>query len=281
MMKLSIGFSPCPNDTFIFDALVNGKIDTGDIEFEPVLEDVQTLNQWAIQGRLDVTKISYGVLPNILSHYVMLNSGGAMGRGVGPLLITTANNSRLSIEELSQLPVAIPGENTTAHLLLSHALPAFQQKKFMLFHDIEEAVVTGKVASGVIIHENRFTYADKGLVLLYDLGKFWEESLNSPIPLGGIAMKRTFPLEIQRQVDELIQTSLRQAEEALPQLSAYVQLHAQEMDPSVQRKHINLYVNEFSREAGAEGKKAVQVLMEVYHRLKGGTSTITQDIFIG
>lgn len=279
-MKLSIGFSPCPNDTFIFDALVNGKIDTGGIEFEPVLEDVQTLNQWAIQGRLDVTKISYGVLPNILSHYAMLNSGGAMGRGVGPLLITTADNSQLSIEQLSQLPVAIPGENTTAHLLLSHALPAFQQKKFMLFHEIEDVLIAGEVASGVIIHENRFTYADKGLVLLNDLGKFWEESLNSPIPLGGIAMKRTFPLDIQRQVDQLIQSSLRQAEEALPELSSYVQLHAQEMDPSVQRMHIDLYVNEFSRNAGAEGKHAVSVLMDAYQRLRGTTPDAVPNIFI-
>ena len=279
-MKLSIGFSPCPNDTFIFDALVNGKIDTGGIEFEPVLEDVQTLNQWAIQGRLDVTKISYGVLPNILSHYAMLNSGGAMGRGVGPLLITTADNSQLSIEQLSQLPVAIPGENTTAHLLLSHALPAFQQKKFMLFHEIEDVLIAGEVASGVIIHENRFTYADKGLVLLNDLGKFWEESLNSPIPLGGIAMKRTFSLDIQRQVDQLIQSSLRQAEEALPELSSYVQLHAQEMDPSVQRMHIDLYVNEFSRNAGAEGKHAVSVLMDAYQRLRGTTPDVVPNIFI-
>jgi 1,4-dihydroxy-6-naphthoate synthase len=279
-MKLSIGFSPCPNDTFIFDALVNGKIDTGGIEFEPVLEDVQTLNQWAIQGRLDVTKISYGVLPNILSHYAMLNSGGAMGRGVGPLLITTADNSQLSIEQLSQLPVAIPGENTTAHLLLSHALPAFQQKKFMLFHEIEDALIAGEVASGVIIHENRFTYADKGLVLLNDLGKFWEESLNSPIPLGGIAMKRTFRLDIQRQVDQLIQSSLRQAEEALPELSSYVQLHAHEMDPSVQRMHIDLYVNEFSRNAGAEGKHAVSVLMDAYQRLRGITPDAVPNIFI-
>jgi 1,4-dihydroxy-6-naphthoate synthase len=259
---------------------VNGKIDTGGIEFEPVLEDVQTLNQWAIQGRLDVTKISYGVLPNILSHYAMLNSGGAMGRGVGPLLITTADNSQLSIEQLSQLPVAIPGENTTAHLLLSHALPAFQQKKFMLFHEIEDALMAGEVASGVIIHENRFTYADKGLVLLNDLGKFWEESLNSPIPLGGIAMKRTFRLDIQRQVDQLIQSSLRQAEEALPELSSYVQLHAQEMDPSVQRMHIDLYVNEFSRNAGAEGKHAVSVLMDAYQRLRGNTPDAVPNIFI-
>lgn len=279
-MKLSIGFSPCPNDTFIFDAMVNGKIDTEGIEFEPVLEDVETLNRWAIEGRLDITKISYGVLPNILKHYAMLNSGGAMGHGVGPLLITTAANSRITIEQLSQLPVAIPGENTTAHLLLSHALPAFQQKKFMLFHEIEDALMAGEVASGVIIHENRFTYADKGLVLLNDLGKFWEESLNSPIPLGGIAMKRSFQLHIQRQVDQLIQSSLRQAEEALPELSSYVQLHAQEMDDSVQRKHIDLYVNEFSRNAGAEGKHAVSVLMDVYQRLRGITPDAVPNIFI-
>jgi 1,4-dihydroxy-6-naphthoate synthase len=211
----------------------------------------------------------------------MLTSGGAMGRGVGPLLITTAENSRLPIDQLSQLPVAIPGENTTAHLLLSHALPAFQQKRFMLFHDIEDALLAGRVASGVIIHENRFTYQDKGLVLLNDLGKFWEESLNSPIPLGGIAMKRTFPLEMQRQVDQLIQTSLRKAAEGLPELSDYVQLHAQEMDASVQRKHIDLYVNEFSREVGVEGKNAVQVLMQVHQRLNGGSLPILPDIFIG
>jgi 1,4-dihydroxy-6-naphthoate synthase len=203
-----------------------------------------------------------------------------MGRGVGPLLITTADNSQLSIEQLSQLPVAIPGENTTAHLLLSHALPAFQQKKFMLFHEIEDALIAGEVASGVIIHENRFTYADKGLVPLNDLGKFWEESLNSPIPLGGIAMKRTFRLDIQRQVDQLIQSSLRQAEEALPELSSYVQLHAQEMDPSVQRMHIDLYVNEFSRNAGAEGKHAVSVLMDAYQRLRGNTPDAVPNIFI-
>ncbi len=281
-MKLSIGFSPCPNDTFIFDALVNGKIDTEGIEFEPVLEDVQTLNQWALQGRLDVTKISYGVLPNILNHYAMLNSGGAMGHGVGPLLITTAANSQLSIEELSQLPVAIPGENTTAHLLLSHALPAFQQKKFMLFHEIEDALISGKVATGVIIHENRFTYADKGLVLLNDLGKNWEESLNSPIPLGGIAIKRIFPLALQRKIDRMIRTSLLQAQNNLPQLSDYVQLHAQEMDASEQRKHIELYVNEFSKDAGVEGKKAVRVLIAVYQRLNGITPDAAgPNIFIG
>jgi len=279
-MKLSIGFSPCPNDTFIFDALVNGKIDTAGIQFDPVLEDVETLNQWALAGKLDITKISYGVLPGILSNYGMLSSGGAMGYGVGPLLITTAGNAQLPVEELSQLPVAIPGENTTAHLLLSHALPSFQQKKFMLFHEIEDALLTGKVASGVIIHENRFTYREKGLVLLKDLGQFWEESLDSPIPLGGIAMKRNFPASLHRQVDELIRSSLTYAQQSLPTLSDYVQLHAQEMNEEVQRKHIDLYVNDFSKEAGENGMKAVNVLLQVFHQIRGVSAPVLPTVFL-
>lgn len=279
-MKLSIGFSPCPNDTFIFDALVNGKIDTAGIQFEAVLEDVETLNQWALAGKLDISKISYGVLPGILSNYGMLSSGGAMGYGVGPLLITTEGNASLSWEELSQLPVAIPGENTTAHLLLSHALPSLQQKQFMLFHEIEEALLTGKVASGVIIHENRFTYAEKGLVLLKDLGQFWEESLNSPIPLGGIAMKRSFPDTLTQQVNELIKSSLFYAQQHLPVLSDYVRLHAQEMSDEVQRKHIDLYVNDFSQSAGDNGRKAVEVLLQVFQRLRGVTATTWPPVFL-
>lgn len=279
-MKLSIGFSPCPNDTFIFDALVNGKIDTAGIQFEAVLEDVETLNQWALAGKLDISKISYGVLPGILSNYGMLGSGGAMGYGVGPLLITTAGNVSLSWEELSQLPVAIPGENTTAHLLLSHALPSFQQKQFMLFHEIEEALLTGKVASGVIIHENRFTYAEKGLVLLKDLGQFWEESLNSPIPLGGIAMKRSFPDSLTQQVNELIKSSLLYAQQHLPVLSDYVRLHAQEMSEEVQRKHIDLYVNDFSQSAGDNGRKAVEVMLQVFQRLRGVAASTWPPVFL-
>jgi 1,4-dihydroxy-6-naphthoate synthase len=279
-MKLSIGFSPCPNDTFIFDALVNRKIDTAGIEFVPVLEDVETLNQWAINGRLDVTKISYGVLPNILSEYGMLSSGGAMGFGVGPLLITSETNRKLTAKQFNLLPIAIPGEHTTAHLLLSHVFPELTQKIFMPFHEIENAVLTNKVAAGVIIHENRFTYADRGLVLLEDLGKRWEESLNSPIPLGGIALKRNLPSEVQLKVDELIRKSLRYSELQWPRLSDYVSLHAQEMDESVQKKHIELYVNDFSKDVGVEGKKAVTVLLQVYHRLKGCTMEEGVEVFL-
>jgi 1,4-dihydroxy-6-naphthoate synthase len=245
-MKLTIGFSPCPNDTFIFDALINGALDTDGLEFEPVLEDVETLNQWAIAGKLCITKVSYGVVPLILANYGMLNSGGALGMGVGPLLITTPENSQLPIETLRKLPIAIPGENTTAHLLMSYAFPDWQQKKFMVFHEIEAAILSGRVAAGVIIHENRFTYSEKGLVLVKDLGNHWEDSLQCPIPLGGIAIQRKLPPHIQKTVNRLIQQSIELSWQQYPLLSNYVKEHAQEMSEEVMRKHIQLYVNDFS-----------------------------------
>ena len=268
-MKLTIGYSPCPNDTFIFDALLNGSLNTDGLEFEPVLEDVETLNQWAIAGKLCITKVSYGVVPHILANYGMLNSGGAMGVGVGPLLITTPENSRLPIETLRKLPIAIPGENTTAHLLMSYAFPDWQQKKFMVFHEIEAAILSGRVAAGVIIHENRFTYSEKGLVLVKDLGKHWEDSLQCPIPLGGIAIQRNLPLPIQRTVNRLIQQSIELGWQQYPLLSNYVKEHAQEMSEEVMRKHIQLYVNDFSLSAGPIGKKAVATLLAVYANIRG------------
>ena len=268
-MKLTIGYSPCPNDTFIFDALLNGSLNTDGLDFEPELEDVETLNQWAIAGKLCITKVSYGVVPHILANYGMLNSGGAMGVGVGPLLITTPENSRLPIETLRKLPIAIPGENTTAHLLMSYAFPDWQQKKFMVFHEIEAAILSGRVASGVIIHENRFTYSEKGLVLVKDLGKHWEDSLQCPIPLGGIAIQRNLPLPIQRTVNRLIQQSIELGWQQYPMLSNYVKQHAQEMSEEVMRKHIQLYVNDFSLSAGPIGKRAVATLLEVYANIPG------------
>lgn len=268
-MKLTIGFSPCPNDTFIFDALLNGALNTDGLEFEPVLEDVETLNQRAIAGKLSITKVSYGVVPLILANYGMLNSGGAMGVGVGPLLITTPENSRLPIETLRKLPIAIPGENTTAHLLMSYAFPDWQQKKFMVFHEIEAAILSGRVAAGVIIHENRFTYSEKGLVLVKDLGKHWEDSLQCPIPLGGIAIQRKLPLHIQETVNRLIQQSIELGWQQYPLLSNYVKEHAQEMSEEVMRKHIQLYVNDFSISAGPIGKRALTTLLKVYANIRG------------
>lgn len=260
-MKLTLGFSPCPNDTFIFDALVNKKIDTGGLEFEVFLEDVQTLNDWAKQDKLHLSKISYGTLPLILENYILLNSGGALGKGVGPLLITKQDG--ISIHEVEQSIIAIPGENTTAHLLFKQAFPNAANKKFMIFHQIEDAVLNGGVDAGVIIHENRFTYQQKGLVKLMDLGEFWETKMNAPIPLGGIVAKRTLAADLIKKVDRLIQQSVEFAFSNYPLITDYVKRHAQEMDESVMKKHIDLYVNNFSISLGEEGKKAVRTLLDI------------------
>ncbi len=263
-MKLTLGFSPCPNDTFIFDALVNHKIDTEGFEFEVVLEDVQTLNEWAKQGKLDLSKISYGVLPLVLNNYLVLNSGGALGKGVGPLLISKPSGKEKPVE---QMLVAIPGENTTAHLLFSLAYPNAKNKRFMVFNEIEEAVLSGKADAGVIIHENRFTYTEKGLVKIIDLGNYWEEKLNMPIPLGGIVAKRSLAPAIIKKVSELITESLTYASEFYPSLPDYVRQHSQEMSEDVMRMHIDLYVNHYSEMLGIDGKQAVMKLLEVYQQL--------------
>jgi 1,4-dihydroxy-6-naphthoate synthase len=264
-MKLQLGFSPCPNDTFIFDALVNGKIDTGKYTFDVVLEDVQTLNHWALAGKLDISKISYGVWPLVTNQYTLLDSGGALGMGVGPLLIT--RNPLHSPAEVNKMRIAIPGINTTAHLLFSMAFPQAQNKSFHVFHEIESLVLSGEADAGVIIHENRFTYQAKGLHLLFDLGKYWEEQTQVPIPLGGIVAQRHLPEPVITDVNRLIMESIRYAFAHYPDLGDYVRVHAQEMSEDVMRKHINLYVNDFSLDLGPAGKKAIQTLLDVYERV--------------
>ncbi len=264
-MKLSLGFSPCPNDTFIFDALVNKKIDTGDLSFEAVLEDVQTLNNWAIAGKLDASKISYGVLPLVMQQYSVLDAGGALGKGVGPLLIS--KQAIPSSENINDKTIAIPGENTTAHMLFSLAYPKAKHKKFMVFSAIEEAVLSGQVDLGVIIHENRFTYHQKGLTKIIDLGNYWEQQTQYPIPLGGIVMKRSFDISLQKKVDSLIRQSVEYAFSHYPALTDYVKQHSQEMSAQVMRQHIDLYVNNYSIDLGAAGKKAVEKLLEVYQQV--------------
>src|SRR5579875_2984229 len=207
-MELSLGFSPCPNDTFIFDALINKKIDTAGIDFTVHLEDVQTLNNWARQKKLDVSKISYGVLPLVLNEYIVLNSGGALGKGVGPLLLAKKNIPDVQHKDFR---VAIPGDNTTAHMLFTLAFPDIWRKNFMVFNQIENAVLDDVVDAGVIIHENRFTYQQKGLVKLMDLGKYWEDTTGVAIPLGGIVMKRSLGEDVIKKVDELIKQSVEYA----------------------------------------------------------------------
>ena len=260
---IQIGFSPCPNDTFIFDALVNNKIDTGNLHFEPVLEDVQTLNQWAIEGKLTVTKLSYGVLPLVLQQYNLLNSGSALGRGVGPLLITKDELQMTSVEDNL---IAIPGENTTAHLLFSLAYPLAKNKVFLRYDEIENFVLKGK-GLGVIIHENRFTYADKGLIKIKDLGDYWEQKTGNPIPLGGIVIKKSMPIPIQKLIESLIKKSIKYAFLQYPELNDYIRSHAQEMSEDVMRKHIDLYVNKYSLDLGEEGRAAVKKLMDVYQTI--------------
>jgi len=278
-MKLTLGFSPCPNDTFIFDALVNRKIDTKGFDFDVVLEDVQSLNQWALQQKLDVSKISYGVLPLVLDNYVVLNSGGALGKGVGPLLISL--NEIMDIQKpFADYTVAIPGENTTAHMLFSYAFPAAKNKKFVLFNEIESAVLKGEVDAGVIIHENRFTYQQKGLKKLLDLGEYWEQQTHVPIPLGGIIGKRSLPIEVLKAIDELIQQSLRYAFEHKNSLPEYVKLHAQEMDESVMHQHIDLYVNNYSLALNDDGKAAVNTLLNVYAGIHPEQKFEVKNIFV-
>lgn len=277
-MKLTLGFSPCPNDTFIFDALVNHKIDTEGLEFDVVLEDVQTLNQWALEGKLDFSKISYGVLPLVLNNYVLLNSGGALGKGVGPLFIT---NSKSEITNWKDASIAVPGKNTTAHLLFSLAFPNAVNKQFMVFHEIEDAVLSGKVDAGVIIHENRFTYQDKGLKKIMDLGEYWEQQLNVPIPLGGIITNRRIDKTLSLKVDRLIKKSLEYAFSNYPFITDYVKQHAQEMSEAVMRQHIDLYVNNYSLGLGEDGKKAVLKLMEVFGQINHTEQRVTKNIFIG
>lgn len=266
-MKLSLGFSPCPNDTFIFDALVNQKIDTEGLEFDVVLEDVQTLNEWALGGKLDISKISYGVYPLVMNYYTLLKSGGALGKGVGPLLITKQEVQSKNKEELQSFvndsSIAIPGVNTTAHFLFSQAFPVAKKKQFMVFHEIEEAVVSGKVDCGVIIHENRFTYQKKGLHKLIDLGNYWEQTTGLPIPLGGIVAHNRIHKDVQLQVEKLIRKSLDHAFAHYPLITDYVKQHSQEMSEEVMRMHIDLYVNNYSLDLGVDGMKAVNKLLNI------------------
>lgn len=279
-MKFTLGFSPCPNDTFIFDALVNGKIDTRGISFEVVMEDVQTLNQWGMEGKLDISKVSYGALSLMLQHYMVLPSGGALGKGVGPLLISgQPTQSDDDIPNIDDYTIAIPGENTTAHLLFSLAFPGAKKKIFKVFNEIEDFLLhaspAGGPVAGVIIHENRFTYQKKGLFKLMDLGDYWEKITGYPIPLGGIVTRRNFHPEIQSKINTLIRTSVEYALGHYTQLPAYVVQHAQEMEEEVMRQHIDLYVNNYSLDPGTDGRLAVQQLLKT--EKKQGTIA---DIFV-
>lgn len=276
-MNIVIGFSPCPNDTFIFDALVNRKIDTGGLRFVAQLEDVETLNQLALKGVLPFTKISYAVLSKILSNYVVLNSGSALGSGVGPLLIA---NNQIPKDEINDCLIAIPGEHTTAHMLFTLAFPNAKNKIFLRYDEIEDFVLSAVLPAfngdnknvrkaGVIIHENRFTYEKKGLKKIIDLGDFWQNQTGSPIPLGGIVGKRTMDPHLLFAVDNLIKKSIEFAYAHYPELTDYIRENSREMEEDVMRKHIELYVNEYSLSLGTQGQNAVSQFLKINQGMSG------------
>lgn len=273
---ISLGFSPCPNDCFIFDAMLHGKIDTEGLEFEVFMEDVETLNQKAFRGELDVTKLSYHAYAHLTKNYQLLNAGSALGNGCGPLLISACNQQPTTI---NQLRIAIPGKYTTANFLFSLAFPNAKNKVEMVFSEIEDAVLSGKVDAGLIIHENRFTYEQKGLKKIIDLGEYWETLTKAPIPLGGIVIKRSFPDELKRKFDRVLRKSVEYAF-ANPESSLnFVKANAQEMSEEVMYKHIDLYVNNYSADLGAEGKRAVQLLFDKAQEL-GVINKIEEEIFL-
>ncbi len=254
---ITIGYSPCPNDTFIFYALVHGRVKTPGIVFRERLEDVETLNRLALDGVLDFTKISYHALARLRGTYALLRSGGALGRGCGPLIVIRPGTTRDAVRKGT---IAIPGTLTTAYLLLRLYDPAIMNVAAMPFDRIMRAVADGKAAAGLIIHESRFTYPQYGLEKLLDLGEWWESSFGLPLPLGAILGKRSLEKGVLLSVEQAVRDSLRYAQRHPEEVMDYCRRHSQEMDETVMKSHIGLYVNDFSLDLGYEGLAAVRRL---------------------
>jgi 1,4-dihydroxy-6-naphthoate synthase len=277
-MKITLGFSPCPNDCFIFDAIVNKRIDLEGLEFDIKMEDVETLNRWAVEGKLDSTKLSFHAYSYLTEMYQLMHAGSALGFNCGPLLISKKD---FTIEEVkaNKLKIAIPGKLTTAHFLFSIAFPNASNKTEMVFSEIENAVLSGEYDAGLIIHENRFTYEQKGLKKIIDLGEFWESLIHAPIPLGGIVIKRDLPLDVKQKVDRVIRKSVEYAFAHPADSKPFIKEHAQEMDEAVMQKHIDLYVNQYSIDLGELGKKAVDLLMNKAKEM-GVIKDVNEELFV-
>lgn len=258
---MTIGFSPCPNDTFIFDAMVHHRIDTEGLDFQVVMEDVEELNRRAFREELDITKLSFFAFTQLAQPYILLNSGSALGNNCGPLLIAREKNEDWR-NNMHNCSIAIPGRNTTAGFLLKFAIPEAENTSEMLFSEIEHSVFEGKTDAGVIIHENRFTYELKGLVKLMDLGEHWESTTGFPIPLGGIVTRRKYPAELQQKIDRVLRRSIEYAFSNPSEVMPFVRANAQEMEESVMKQHIGLYVNEYSIHLGEKGKSAVRYFFQ-------------------
>ena len=277
-MTLTLAFSPCPNDCFMFDALVHRRIDLEGLDFNVRLADVEALNKAAFAGDVDVTKLSYHAYAHCARDYVLLDAGSALGRNCGPLLISKRPLSREDVAS-GALRIAIPGRYTTANFLLGLAFPAARNRTELLFSDIERAVLDGRFDAGLIIHENRFTYAAKGLKKIVDLGEFWEGETGAPIPLGGIVVRRSLPEAVKQTVNRLVRRSVEYAFAHRSASLPYVREHAQEMSEQVMYQHIDLYVNDYSVDLGADGRRAVELLFDKARAL-GVIPPIEQPLFL-
>jgi 1,4-dihydroxy-6-naphthoate synthase len=275
-MKLSLGFSPCPNDTFIFDAMVHGRIDTEGLEFDYFLSDVEDLNRKALNAEVDITKISYHAYAYVAQNYLVLDAGSALGYRNGPLLIS---KRRLGIADLPKLRIAIPGKYTTANLLFSIAWPEVVNKTEYLFSKIEDVLLKEEVDAGLIIHETRFTYYKRGLHKLADMGEYWETLTGLPIPLGAIVIKRSVPEEIALKVNRVIRRSLEYAYKDSFASYDFVAGNAREMDSTVMNNHIKLYVNEYTLNLGVRGREAVVELFRIAGE-KGVIPAMPDRIFL-
>ena len=274
-MTLSLGFSPCPNDTFIFDAMLHGKVDTEGLDFEIYMEDVEALNRRAFAGDIAVTKLSYHAFAWLTERYALLDAGSALGNNCGPLLIARA---AMTDAEIDSARIAIPGKMTTANFLLSLAYPNAGDKQETLFSEIENTVVEGRAGAGLIIHENRFTYQQKGLVKLLDLGEFWESSTGLPIPLGGIVVRRDLPPDIQQKVNRVMRRSVEYAFAHTDDVMPFVRQHAQAMDDAVMQAHIDLYVTGYTLDLGEKGREAVRQMFAI-GREKGAIPDYKENFF--
>lgn len=277
-MTLTLAFSPCPNDCFMFDAIVHRRIDLEGLEFDVRLADVEALNRDAFDGRTDVTKLSYHAYAYCADRYGMLTAGSALGRNCGPLLIS---RRPIAPDEVAAgtLRIAIPGRYTTANLLLGLAFPAATNTMPMVFSDIESSVSEGRVDAGLIIHENRFTYEARGLRKIVDLGEFWESTTGHPIPLGGIVIRRSLPADLQAAMNRVLRRSVEYGFAHRDDTLPFVRAHAQDMDDVVMFKHIDLYVNHFSVDLGDEGRRAVETLFARGHAA-GVLPAVTSRLFI-
>jgi 1,4-dihydroxy-6-naphthoate synthase len=258
-MTLTLGFSPCPNDCFMFDAIVQQRIDLEGLEFSIVMDDVEALNRRAFARAIDATKLSYHAFAYCATDYALLDAGSALGRGCGPLLVSARAIAPDQVAA-GALRIAIPGKYTTANVLLELAYPQARDKTALVFSEIEDAVLDGRFDAGLIIHENRFTYEAKGLRKIVDLGEFWERTTGAPIPLGGIVVRRSLAAEVQQTINRVMRRSVEYAFAHPGDSQPFVREHAQTMSDEVMRQHIALYVNDYSIDLGADGRRAVDLL---------------------